>query len=123
MSAAWRALCVALLVLSAKAQRAFDTSGDLVGWTLRAPPGDAWTRWARHLVRWDTVYFVGMADPARGYVYEQMLAFQPGIVGVLRLLGYDAQGAWDPARAVLRASALVQVLSVAAPVLLYRYAR
>ena len=124
-SVLWRVVCVCLLLVSTHAQPAFDTSGELVRLTLRPGAWDAyWDAWAAPFVRWDTVYFVAMAE--RGYVYEQMLAFQPGIVHVLRVMGSVPRvwGApWSPTCAVLGGAIAANLASILAPVLLYRLLR
>lgn len=124
LSVLWRLLCVATLVISTHMQTAFDTSGALVRWAIpHAAHENGWEAWAMPFVRWDTVYFVGMAHPLVGYQYEQMLAFQPGIVGVLRMLGMSSSGPWSPTRAVVRTTLLVHILSCLAPWLLYVVSR
>ncbi|KAI3617854.1 hypothetical protein CBS9595_003763 [Malassezia furfur] len=118
-SLAWRVVCVSLLLVAAHAQQAFDTSGELVQYTF-AQPGDstAWDTWAVPFVRWDTVYFVAAA--AHGYTYEQMLAFQPGIVAVLRAAGFlGALDAWSPTRAIVVGTLAANAASTLAPLLLF----
>lgn len=122
-SVLWRLVCVATLVITTHTQTAFDTSGTLLRWSISdAEKETAWDTWAVPFVRWDTVYFVGMAHPLGGYQYEQMLAFQPGIVGVLRLLGTSGS-TWSPTRAVVRTALLANILSCVSPVLLYLITR
>lgn len=125
VSAGWRGVSVALLWCAAQGQQAFDTSGEIVQHTLGAHAGE-WDVWAAPFVRWDTVYFVAAA--AHGYTTEQALAFQPGIVGVLRLGGYigrlwDASAPWDATAAVVVATVLANIASWASPLLLYEVVR
>lgn len=125
VSAGWRGVSVALLWCAAQGQQAFDTSGEIVQHTLGARAGE-WDVWAAPFVRWDTVYFVAAA--AHGYTTEQALAFQPGIVSVLRLGGYigrlwDASAPWDATAAVVVATVLANIASWASPLLLYEVVR
>ncbi|WFD44164.1 ER membrane glycoprotein subunit of the GPI transamidase complex-like protein [Malassezia psittaci] len=123
VSAAWRVVCLALLFVSAQLQQPFDTSGDIVQYTL-AKSGNpaAWVSWAAPFVRWDTVYFVAAAD--YGYTHEQMLAFQPGIVGLIRLADYLHPGnGWNPTVAVLVATALANLAAWLGPLLLFYLVR
>ena len=123
-SVLWRLVCVATLIITTHTQTAFDTSGALLRWTIPGADREvAWDTWAVPFVRWDTVYFVGMAHPLGGYQYEQMLAFQPGIVGILRLLGTSHASPWSPTRAVVRTTLLANILSCVSPVLLYLVTR
>lgn len=119
VSAAWRVVSVSLLLVATHAQQAFDTSGEIVQHTLqhRTNPA-AWDVWSVPFVRWDTVYFVAAA--AEGYTYEQMLAFQPGIVGLLRLAGYASLNyEWSPTVAVLITTVLANAATWLSPLLLY----
>ena len=118
-SLAWRVVCVSLLLVAAHAQQAFDTSGELVQYTLAQHVDEAaWNTWAVPFVRWDTVYFVAAA--AHGYTYEQMLAFQPGIVAMLRAAGLvGASGAWSATRAVVVGTLAANAASTLAPLLLF----
>lgn len=124
-SVLWRVVCVCALLVSAHMQPAFDTSAALVRMTLPPGAGDAyWDAWAAPFVRWDAIYFVALAHPERGYMYENTLAFQPGIVHVLRVFGYlptfwgDLR--WSSTYAVLGAACIANLLTCIAPVLLYR---
>ncbi|PKI85492.1 Gpi18p [Malassezia vespertilionis] len=125
VSAAWRVVCVLLLVLAAQVQQAFDTSGSLVLYSLGADAEHAvWEAFAVPFVRWDTVYFLAASHPQVGYAYEQMLAFQPGLVALLRTLGFVprmlyASTAWSPTAAVILGALLSNLLSWLAPLLLY----
>ncbi|WFD00338.1 ER membrane glycoprotein subunit of the GPI transamidase complex-like protein [Malassezia yamatoensis] len=123
VSAAWRVVCLALLFVSAQLQQPFDTSGDIVQHTLAGNGNSAaWAPWASPFVRWDTVYFVAAA--AHGYTHEQMLAFQPGIVGMIRLAGYLHPGSgWNPTVAVLVATALANLAAWLGPFLLFYLVR
>lgn len=119
-SVVWRLVCIITLVSSTHTQTAFDTSGKLLRESIPGAADEAaWNTWAVPFVRWDTVYFVGMAHPQSGYEYEQMLAFQPGIVSVLRWLGSSIDSPWSPTRAVLSTVLLANLLSCLSPVLLY----
>lgn len=121
VSGLWRIACVSMLLCFGNALPSFDTSGSLVRATVPGTEADhaLWDRWAVPFVRWDTVYFLSLAYPAYGYMYENMLAFQPGIVAILRVLGFGYSGAWDPFVSVMRTVVLVQLLSWLAPWLLY----
>ncbi|PWN52318.1 hypothetical protein IE53DRAFT_295539, partial [Violaceomyces palustris] len=151
----WRVYSIAALVVASLVQEPFDSSAELLSLTLD-PRNEfgllagSWS-WLKCFIRWDTIYFLTMASPemelrlgtddavivkeavakARGYAYEQMLAFQPGIVALLRGLGYLSLGntsrlygpvplVWDPARSILLATILANLATLAAPLLLYR---
>lgn len=121
VSLAWRAAAVALLVGTRLVQRDFDSSATLLRHTLGTRDSAwAWDALAVPFCRWDTLYFVAAAR--FGYTYEQMLAFQPGIVGVLRLAG-ALTAPWSATAAVLVATALANVATAVSPLLLYRLTR
>ena len=127
-SALWRIVCVCTLLVCTHLQTAFDTSAELVRLTLPQGAWDsAWDTWAVPFVRWDTVYFVALAHPERGYVYENTLAFQPGIVFVLRRLGSIpalwGDTRWSATCAVVGGAFLANVATIVAPVLLYMLTR
>lgn len=113
VSAAWRVVCVLLLLLGAQVQQAFDTSASLLPMTMAGRISeDVWNAWAAPFVRWDTLYFVAAASP-EGYKYEQELAFQPGII--------DAAAPWSANAAVVLGAALANAATIVAPCFLYRY--
>lgn len=129
-----RIASIAALILNAQLQRAFDTSHELLSFALDPNAEHGLSagnfRWLLAFVRWDTVYFLAAASPTAaeglhvgGYRWEHMLAFQPGIVALLRLLGYvtpSLDRSWSPTTAVLLATALANVAAVSAPLLLFR---
>lgn len=120
-SLGWRAAAVVLLVATRFFQRDFDTSAVLLRDTLATPDGAAlWDTLAAPFCRWDTLYFVSAAKD--GYAYEQMLAFQPGIVGVLRIAG-SLTAPWSATTAVLGAMLLANAASTLSPLLLYMLTR
>lgn len=127
VSALWRLVCVGVLVGMSHVQQAFDTSGSLVFQTMHTDGcPSVWESWAVPFVRWDTVYFVAVA--AKGYAYEQMLAFQPGIVGVLRLAGYvswlcGSSAPWNGVHAVVVTTLAANVATWLSPHLLYMLLR
>lgn len=112
----------------------FDSSADLQ--LLLGSDGSIVNRIASHLIRWDSLHFLGLASPTAvpsspgrtskedglgGYVYEHSLAFQPGIIYVLRVAGYVSSGSgWDIGMAVLLSSFAAAVVSSAHSVLLYQ---
>ena len=126
VSAAWRVVCVLLLLLGAQVQQAFDTSASLLPMTMAGRISeDVWNAWAAPFVRWDTLYFVAAASP-EGYKYEQELAFQPGTTALLRILGYapriiDAAAPWSANAAVVLGAALANAATIVAPCFLCRY--
>lgn len=118
--------CLAMLPLVVQP---FDTSAELL--TVRSVSGDdtIWRRLASNLIRWDSIHFLGAASPsslpagsagAGGYRYESTLAFQPGLVWLLRLCGSQTGLSWSWTQAVVVVSALAVLLSAATPPLLYR---
>lgn len=122
-----RIASVSLLVLSSHLQHAFDTSHVLLSYSLDPDSQHGLSagrfQWALALLRWDTIYFVASASPAHGYQWEQTLAFQPGIVALLRALGYvtpSLDGDWSPTSAILLCALLANVAALFSPVLLYR---
>ena len=126
ISATWRAVCIVALLAGAQVQQAFDTSGSLLHHTLWNDAGvHAWNRWAVPFVRWDSVYFVSVAArgaSAGGYEYEQMLAFQPGIIAVLRAAGWlGLDGRWSGTAAVLGTVVLANLATMVAPLILYYF--
>lgn len=131
-----RLASVALLVISSHLQQAFDTSHELLSFSLDPQTSHGLSagsfKWLLAFVRWDTIYFVASASPSSsttvgvhegGYATEQSLAFQPGIVELLRIAGYvtpSMDGAWSPTAAILVTTVLANAASVASTVLLYR---
>ncbi|ETS65225.1 hypothetical protein PaG_00294 [Moesziomyces aphidis] len=129
-----RIASVGALILNAQLQQAFDTSHELLAFALDPNGAHGLStghfRWLLAFVRWDTVYFLAAASPTAaeglhvgGYRWEHMLAFQPGIVALLRILGYvtpSLDGSWSPTSAVLLAATLANVAAVVAPLLLFR---
>lgn len=136
-----RAISIILLVLFSQIKQSFDTSHQLLSYALDPD--------ARHglfagifksllsFVRWDTVYFLASSSPQNGYSVtsdprslhmggyqlEQTLAFQPGIVTLLRLFGYitpTLDGEWSPTSALLLTTLMANISSLISPVLLYR---
>ncbi|CAO1636071.1 unnamed protein product [Sympodiomycopsis kandeliae] len=92
------------------------------------------TQFASHLIRWDSLHFLGLANPAAmprptstpggeglgGYAYEHSLAFQPGIIWLLRLAGYLKLGStWSLTGAIFLTSAAAVLTSSLCCVLLY----
>lgn len=130
VSAAVRVLSVVALVVCAQLQQAFDTSHTLLAYSLDAHNQHGLLTGGANLllafVRWDTVYFVSLASPKStqehvgGYHLEQSLAFQPGIVCLLRWTGYVTPNAqWSPVSAILLTTLLANVATLLSPVLLY----
>ncbi|KAN0062805.1 ER membrane glycoprotein subunit of the GPI transamidase complex-like protein [Thecaphora frezii] len=133
-----RLLCLVALVTLAAVQQGFDSSPHLV--TLALDPQNhhglsfGEYAWLKAFIRWDTVYFVSLAAPAHlaashdprfpgvgGYTHEQMLAFQPGIVALLRLTGYLSPTAgWSPVSAILLTTLLANLATFAAPLIFFR---
>ncbi len=125
-------MLVTLLVLASH-QQAFDTSHELLSYaldpqTLHGLSAGSF-RWALVLVRWDTVYFLAAASAspssihAGGYNWEQTLAFQPGIIALLRACGYvtpSLDGTWSPTSAILMATLLANLAAILSPLLLHR---
>lgn len=84
-----------------------------------------------NLIRWDSLHFLGLASPdalpatfsdgSGGYLSEPSLAFQPGLVWLLRGTGWLGRGAvWNISSAISVTSALAVLASALAPVLLYQ---
>lgn len=150
---AHRVLALTTLVAASLLQPAhFDTSAQLLlSLDATSPSGRGrWlTRVASALTRWDTLHFLGVASPRplplpRGLVHdrgwhvadkqgtaaggglqhEHSLAWQPGIIWLLRLAGYRSLDgllqSWSPVQAVLLVSLLATAVSCLLPVLLYR---
>ncbi|KAF6767042.1 GPI mannosyltransferase 2 [Kalmanozyma brasiliensis GHG001] len=127
-----RIALASLLILTAHLQQAFDTSHELLSYSLDPATTHSLSagpfKWALAFVRWDTIYFLAAASPSTpvhrgGYAWEQTLAFQPGIIGLLRVCGYatpQLDGAWSPTAAILVTALLANLAAAISPVLLYR---
>ncbi|CDS01042.1 related to GPI18-mannosyltransferase [Sporisorium scitamineum] len=129
-----RLVSATLLVIASHLQQAFDTSHQLLSYSLDPSTAHGLSagsfKWLLAFVRWDTIYFVASASPESvesvhggGYAWEQSLAFQPGIVGLLRVTGYltpSLDGSWSPTSAILVTAVLANLAAAASPVLLYR---
>ena len=127
LSLAVRIAAVFALLCCASIQQAFDTSHELLSYSLDPDTLHGLSagpfRWVRAFVRWDTIYFLSAAAPSGGYVWEQTLAFQPGIVALLRVLGYvtpSLDGSWSPTSALILATLAGNLAATVSPVLLYR---
>lgn len=137
LSLVMRILSVTLLIATSHLQQAFDTSHELLSYTLDPHTSHSLSagsfNWTLAFVRWDTIYFLASASPYHasstgsvhqgGYAWEQTLAFQPGIIGLLRLTGYltpTMDGSWSPTAAILVTMLLANVAAAASVVLLYR---
>lgn len=115
----------------------FDSSPELQ--LLLSPHASPALAWLSALVRWDSVHFLGMASPAAlpggvagvgaggppeatlgGYVWEHSLAFQPGLVWLLRLAGQLGRTVWSPAQAIGFTSLLAVAASSLCPALLFQ---
>ncbi|SPO30064.1 related to GPI18 - mannosyltransferase [Ustilago trichophora] len=131
-----RFLSITLLILSSHLQQAFDTSHTLLSYSLDPLTSHGLSsgsfNWLLAFVRWDTIYFLSSAAPTSlntihtgGYEWEQTLAFQPGIIALLRGSGFvtpEMDGRWSPTTAVLFTTLFGNGLAVAGPVLLHRLA-
>lgn len=122
-----RLLAIFLLLTSSAVQQAFDTSPNLLSYSLDPQSHHGLSsgpfKWLLFFVRWDTIYFLSSASPDLGYQWEQSLAFQPGIIALLRLTGYvtpSFDGKWSPTAAVLGTTLLANIAATLAPVLLFR---
>ncbi|SJX65610.1 related to GPI18-mannosyltransferase [Sporisorium reilianum f. sp. reilianum] len=128
-----RLVSVTLLIVASQLQQAFNTSHELLSYSLDPHTAHGLSagpfKWALALVRWDTVYFVASASPSvdsvhsGGYAWEQTLAFQPGIVALLRVAGYltpSLSGEWSPTSAILVTAVLANLAAALSPVLLHR---
>lgn len=121
LSLCHRCLVLASLFALSTFTLPFDTSAHL---QLDRHDGDAdrsfLRRLASALVRWDTVHFLGAASPP-GIEWEHTLAFQPGLIWLLRLAGYcNAAGQWNSTGAVILTSVTGTVTSCLAPPLLFQ---
>lgn len=113
----------------------FDSSAELQ--ILLGSDPSILTRLASHLIRWDSLHFLGLASPTAmprppvanptnsqgqgGYLYEHSLAFQPGIVYLLRVLGYASlDGQWSATSSILLTSGLAVTVSTLHSVMLYQ---
>lgn len=128
-----RIVLVTLLILASH-QQAFDTSHELLSYALDPQTIHGLSagsfKWVLAFVRWDTVYFLAAASPSApnsihpgGYNWEQTLAFQPGIIALLRVSGYVTPSldvTWSPTSAILVATLLANLAAVFSPLLLYR---
>lgn len=127
-----RIALVILLVVTAHLQQAFDTSHELLSYSLDPSTAHGLStgpfKWVLSFIRWDTIYFLAAASPSSplhrgGYAWEQTLAFQPGIIGLLHLCGYvtpQLDGTWSPTAAILVTTLLANLATLVGPVLLYR---
>lgn len=136
-SLAVRGSSIVALVVCAQIQQAFDTSPTLLSYSLdpQNRHGLISSRVPKlflAFVRWDTVYFLSLASPGDvgqhvgGYDVEQSLAFQPGIVYLLRWTGYVTprlDGEWSPTCAILLTTLLANMASLISPLLLYQLTR
>jgi phosphatidylinositol glycan class V len=138
-----RCAVLAILLLSSIAQLPFDSSSR-IQLQLDATSYPLFTSLALPFLKWDTLHFLGMASPrplplpyfasssgqdpsqagGGGLQFEHSLAFQPGMVWLLRLLGSQSINrddlAWSPAQAILLTSLLATIVGALQPVLLYR---
>ncbi|SPO31286.1 related to GPI18 - mannosyltransferase [Ustilago trichophora] len=129
-----RILSIIFLIISSQLIQAFDTSHTLLSYSLDPSTSHSLSsgafNWLLAFVRWDTIYFLSSAAPTSlntihtgGYAWEQTLAFQPGIIAILRACGYvtpEMDGRWSPTAAILLTTLLGNVLAVVSPVLLHR---
>lgn len=128
-----RFLSITLLILTSSLQQSFDTSHELLSYSLDAQTSHGLSlgsfNWLLTFVRWDTIYFLSSASPsttrqhAGGYQWEQTLAFQPGIISILRITGYvtpSLDGMWSPTAALLLTTVLANLATLVGPVLLFR---
>jgi phosphatidylinositol glycan class V len=136
-----RGLLIATLFFASALQSSFDSSAWLQ-LRLDATATPISSSLALPLLRWDTLHFIAMASPrplplpvstshaghyprqAKGGTIqaEQSLAFQPGIVWLLRMSGYRDSNkmTWNPSQAVLLTSTLAAILSCVLPLMLFR---
>jgi phosphatidylinositol glycan class V len=136
-----RGLTIAVLFFSAIILSPFDSS-PWIQLRLDATSSPLSTLFALPLLRWDSLHFLAMASPRSlplpasisyagqlpsqagggGIHLEQSLAFQPGIVWLLRLLGSRGNDVmtWNPTQALYMTSLVATMLSILSPVLLYR---
>ncbi|PWY99352.1 mannosyltransferase [Testicularia cyperi] len=131
-----RLLSVSALIVTSYTQQAFDTSHELLSYTLDSKAQHGLSvglfRPLLAFVRWDTIYFLSAASPssgqepdlphAGGYHLEQTLAFQPGIVLLLRAAGFvtpSMDGSWSPTSAILATALLANLATLIAPLLLF----
>lgn len=133
-----------LLNITSRLQLPFDTSTSLlVQLDSTALPYSS--SLSLSFARWDTLHFLTQASPrpiplARfdaisglsprssaggGLQYDFSFAFQPGIVWLLRYLGYrqwysNEEESWSPSQAILLTSLLAIGLSSILPLMLYK---
>lgn len=103
------ALCSSLVV------EPFDISGRLL---LDDAGGGFSARLALPFVQWDTLHFIKIAKD--GYVQEQSFAFMPGVPLLLRVFARLFNEEFKLEQAVLCTVALVNIISLFLPILLYR---
>nr|CDI56021.1 conserved hypothetical protein [Melanopsichium pennsylvanicum 4] len=127
-----RIVSIFLLVLVSQLQQAFDTSHNLLSYSLDPnllhSLSSGGFQFLLSFVRWDTIYFVSSAAPTSqlhkgGYVWEQALAFQPGIIALLRLAGFvtpSMDGEWSPTSSMLLTTLLSNLATMLSPILLFR---
>lgn len=138
-----RSALIALVLISACVQSPFDSSA-WIQLQLDATQSPLSTLFALPLVRWDTLHFLASASPrplplpysishpeqnprqaqGGGLQLESSLAFQPGIIWLLRILGCRSikcsDVEWNPSQAVLLTSALSTIVGLVQPALLFR---
>lgn len=153
-----RILAIFTLLLSAKFVQHFDSSASLqlsLDKESRTSTSFVLLRqYAFSSLRWDVLHFLGIASPrplplsdqldlsmpiqqqfwsplkgfGGGLQYENSIAFQPGIIWILRLAGYpfsmlskmkEEPRSWDPIRSLWITSTLATVVSIALPVQFY----
>lgn len=128
-----RLLSLFLLLLASHLQQPFDTSHQLLSFSLDPSTAHLLSsgpfHWLLSFVRWDTIHFLSSASPYNapqhigGYRWEQTLAFQPEIIALLRVTGYvtpSMDGSWSPTSAILLTTILANLATLVAPVLLFR---
>lgn len=106
LALAARVFTSALLLAFSLLLPAFDSSAEPL---LAANPG---SDWLEPFLRWDTLYFVSIAT--RGYVYEQELAFSPGLPGIMHVAGKAIlwiEGAGTSAQATVRETMIGGILA------------
>ncbi|PWN37208.1 uncharacterized protein FA14DRAFT_187335 [Meira miltonrushii] len=150
-----RILAIVTLLLSAKFVQHFDSSASLqliLDKESRTSTSFGLLRhYAFSSLRWDVLHFLGVASPrplplsdqldlsapvqqqfwsplkgfGGGLQYENSIAFQPGIIWLLRLTGYpsytteEGPRSWDPIRSLWITSTLATIISITLPVQFY----
>jgi GPI mannosyltransferase 2 len=150
-----RLLSISILLLSAKYMQHFDSSASLQLILDKESKNGLLRQYAFSTLRWDILHFLGVASPrplplsdqinpfipiqqqiwsplkgsGGGLRYENSIAFQPGIIWILRLTGYplsmlqstgqEKAESWNPIHSLCITSSLATFVSIVLPIQFY----